>query len=171
MGFDSKQFLKMKFAHRTEDVPVPDLQQFFPEGEEAVWKIRGLTGQELGRVKEAPERHKKMTGILEGLLSSVTKDVVDGVKAVMGSGTADSPDDIVIRMEQLVMGSIEPKCTLDLAVKLCEVSAITFFHLTNKITILTGQGQMPGKPRPSGETTESGQALPSATPEGDSSLK
>lgn len=155
MGFDSKKFLKSKFVHRTEEVPVPDLQAFFPEGEPAVWKVRGLTGQELGRVKEAPERQQKMSGILEGLLSSVTKDVVEGVKAALGAGTAESPADIAIRIEQLVIGSIDPVCTLDLAVKMCEVSAIMFFLLTNKITILTGQGQMPGKFKPSSETQAS----------------
>ena len=171
MSFDSKKFLKSKFVHRIEEVPVPDLQMFFPEGEEAIWKVRGLTGQELGRVKEAPERQQKMSGILEGLMSSVSKDVVDGIKAALGTGTAESPADIAIRIEQLVIASVEPECTVDLAVKMCEVAAVTFFHLTNKITILTGQGQLPGGSKPSGGTVASGPALPSATPEGDSSLK
>ena len=171
MGFEAKQFLKTKFVHRTEDVPVPDLAAYFSDGAKAVWTVRSLTGQELGRVKETPDRLKKMSGILSGLMSSVTKEVKESIETVLGGGTLETPDDIAIRLGQLVTASVEPKCTLDLAVRICEVAPVTFYQLTNRITILTGQGQEPGKQKPSGTTAGSGPALPSAMPGGDSSMK
>lgn len=171
MAFDPKKFLKEKFIFRTEAVPVPDLREWFGEGDEPLWVVRGLTGQELGKVKEAPSRYKKMSGILEGLMSAVSKEVVDSVKSAIGQGAGETPDDVAIRIDQLITASVDPKCTLDLAVRLCEVFPIEFYMLTNKITILTGQGQMPGKPKPSGETTGSGPACSSPTPEGGSSTK
>ncbi len=69
MGFDASRFMKEKFLHRIEDVPVPDLKDFFPEGEEPVWKVRGLTGQEMGRMMEAPSRVKNYAALLERLAS------------------------------------------------------------------------------------------------------
>jgi len=170
MSFDAKKFLKTKFEHRTEEVPVPDLQMFFPEGAKAVWKVRGLTGQELGRAIEAAERNKSIQAIIEGITSTSGKDKVEAVKDMLGLGR-DTPQDIAKRIENLILGSVEPVCTLDLAIRLCEVFPVEFYLLTNKILQLTGQGQMPGKPRPSGGTTASGQASPCATPEEDSSTK
>ena len=64
--FDSKKFLKTKFTPRTADVPVPDLREFFSDGTPAVWKVRGLTGHELGRAAEAAERNKSVLAIIEG---------------------------------------------------------------------------------------------------------
>jgi hypothetical protein len=168
--FNTKKFLKTKFVARTFDVPVPDMKDFFEEGAPAIWKVRGLTGQELGRANEAAGKHKSIVAIIEGVMSTSSKDNADAVKDLLGLGT-DTPADVAKRMEHICMGSVEPKCPLDLAVRICETFPIEFYQITNKIMELTGQGQVPGKPKPSGGTQASGTALPSATPEGDSSTK
>jgi hypothetical protein len=168
--FDSKRFLKTKFAPRTEEVPVPDMRDFFTEGQDPVWKVRGLTGQELGRANEATDRNKTIAAILEGLAGDAAKEKADAVKELIGVG-GTTPADVAKRLEHLVIGSVEPKCTLDLAVRVCEVFPIEFFIITNKIMELTGKGQLPGKQPPSGATGKSGPALPSVTREGDSSMK
>jgi hypothetical protein len=170
MSFDSKKFLKTKFVPRTEDVPVPDLQAFFPEGSKAIWKVRGLTGQELGRAAEASERNRNIVAIIEGLTAEAAADKAEALKDLLGVG-GSTPQDIAKRLEHLTIGSVDPPCTLDLAVRLCEVFPVEFYQLTNKILTLTGQGQSPGKQPPSGVTGKSGPALPSAAPEGDSSTK
>lgn len=170
MSFDSKKFLKTKFTPRTADVPVPEMREFFPEGTDPVWKVRGLTGQELGRAAEAADRNKNMVAILEGLVSDSTKDKAQAIKDLLGIGGVAAPD-IAKRLEHFYIGSVDPPCALDLAVRVCEVYPIEFFQITNKIVELTGRGQMPGKQPPSGATEESGQASPSATPGGASSTK
>lgn len=168
MAFDAKKFLKTKFTPRTEEVPVPDLAAFFPDGAKAVWKVRGLTGQELGRANEATERNKNVAAILEGIASGVAKEQTEAVKELLGVG-GSTPQDIAKRLELLATGSVDPKCPPDLAIRLCETFPVEFFQLTTRISLLTGQGQMPGKQPPSGETQKSGPASPLDTPGGGSS--
>jgi hypothetical protein len=168
--FDAKRFLKTKFTPRTEVVPVPDLRQFFPDGEEAVWKVRGLTGAELGRANEAAARNKNIAAVLEALAGEAAKEKADAVKELLGVG-GTTPEDIAKRIEHLVLGSVEPKCTPDLAVRLSEAFPIEFFQITNRVMNLTGQGMLPGKQPPSGATEKSGPPSRSATSGGDSSLK
>jgi hypothetical protein len=81
------------------------------------------------------------------------------------------PDDVAKRIEHLVLGSVDPVCTPDLAVRLCETYPVEFYQLTTKILELTGKGQEPGKSKRSGKTAMSGPPSPSATQKGASSTK
>lgn len=170
MPFDAKKFQKTKFVHRTEEIPVPDLKAFFPEGEKAVWTVRGLTGQELGRANEAADRNKNIAAILAGLTSGSEKEITAAVKDLIGVG-GNTPDDISKRLEHICIASVDPVCTHDLAVRLCEAFPVEFFQITNAIVRLTGLGQLPGKQPPSGATAVSAPPSPSVTPEGGSSMK
>jgi len=165
MAFDVKKFTKTKWTPRTEDVPVPDMQAFFQEGEPAVWRVRGLTGQELGQSNEAAEKQRNIAAAVSGIASGVEKEIAESIKELLGV-SKNIPADIAKRIEILCMGSVSPACTVDLAVKVCEVFPIEFFQLTNSILKLTGQGQMPGKSLPSGATQTFEQVSPSDTPEG-----
>ena len=166
--FDNKKFMKTRYQHRTEGVPVPDLADYF-EGD-PVWIVRGLTGAELGRAAEAADRSKAVVAIIEALTSDSSKDKADAVKELMGIG-GTTPQDIAKRIEHLVLGSVDPKCTMDMAVKLAETHPIEFYQVTNMIMKLTGMGQLPGKSTPSGETGMSAHPLPSVTSGGASSTK
>ena len=153
MGFDAKKFLQTQFVPREETVPVPDMKDFFPEGEKPEWKVRGLTGAELARSNEAVTRNKDIAAILEGLISQNNQAKIDSVKQLIG--TDDKvPNDIAKRVELFIMGSVEAVDT-EIAIKICTAFPIEFFEITNKITVLTGQGHVPGKPKPSGETQKS----------------
>lgn len=169
-SFDVKAFMKEKFVPRVEEHPVPDLAAFYPDGAKAVWKVRGLTGQELGRAEEAAERNRNMSAIVDGLAAQASKDRTEALKDLLGLG-GNTPADIAKRIEHLVLGSVDPVCTTDLAVRLCEAYPIEFYQITNRILQLTGKGMMPGKQTPSGETEKSGPVSPCVTPEGDSSMK
>jgi hypothetical protein len=151
MSFDAKKFKTGKFTTREGSVKVPGLAAFFPEGEEPVWKVRGLTGPELGKINEAVERHKNIMAIVEGLVSTGAKEKAESVKKLVGLGD-DTPADIVKRLDMLVIASVEPEVDEELAVKFCEKFPVEFFEITNEITKLTGQGYIVGKQEPSGET-------------------
>lgn len=170
MAFDAKKFLRTKWSPRIESVPVPDLQAFFPDGEEAAWRVRGLSGQELGRAAEAAERNRNMAAIIDGLAGGEAREKAQAVRDLLGLGT-DTPQDIAKRLEHLVLGSVDPPCPLELAVTLCEAFPVEFYLLTNRIMELTGRGRLPGKQPPSGETARSGPASPLPTPGGGSSTK
>lgn len=139
MSFDKKAFLKTQFEPRVEAVPVPDLKMFFSEGAEAVWKVRGLTGHELGKINEAKDRNKNLEALLSAMVSSNAAEKADAIKELMGMGDK-TPDDIVRRLEMLVLGSVDPAVDQEFAVRLCTYFPVEFMQLTNAITRLTGQG-------------------------------
>ena len=139
MAFDKKRFLKTSFEPRSEAVPVPELKDYFEEGTEPVWVVRGLTGHELGKVNEAEERNRNLIAIMEALVSSKAQEKAEGIKKLIGLDNT-TPSDIAKRLEMLVMGSVDPVIDLELSVKLCTHFPVEFLQLTNTITKLTGQG-------------------------------
>lgn len=151
--FDTKTFLKEKFESRVVEVDVLDLQPWFGDSK-PVWKVRGLDGDELGRINEAVERNRNIAKVLEGLVSPDQLEKVKSLRELIGIGDK-TPDDIVKRLELLVVGSVDPVCDLDLAVKLKNVFPIEFMQLTNEILKATGKGHVPGKLQGSGETSPS----------------
>lgn len=153
MGFDVQGFLSEKFEPRVIDVEVPDLKIWFGDFP-AVWKVRGLTGDELGRINEAVERNRNVSSLLEGLVAPGHADKVRSVRELFGIGDK-VPDDIVKRMEILITGSVEPICDMDIAIKLKDNYPIEFMQITNKILWATGKGRVPGKLKSSGETPTS----------------
>jgi hypothetical protein len=162
VSFDSKAFMKTKFLFREESVKVPDLKDFFPVGEEPLWKVRGLEGVELGRVREANKRNSRVAAAVSGLLAGNEQETIDGIKQLFGL-TGDVPEDTAIRMDMLCVASIDPKVEMDLAVKLCACFPIEFSLLTDRIMLLTGQGKVPGERRGSGKTKVSEPVSTSAT--------
>jgi hypothetical protein len=144
MGFDVEQFQTASFSFREESIPVPELKDFFGEGEEAVWKIRNLTGIEVFAASEAMERNRRRNEIMEGLMSEDRKEVVAAVKELAGY-TDKAPDEYVRRLEVFRLGSVDPKISKEIAVKIADSFSTTFTHLTNRILVLTGLGKEPGK--------------------------
>lgn len=151
--FDSRAFLHQEFEHRVVDVNLPDLAPWFGESP-PVWQVRGLTGDELARVTEAVEKHRGLEAIIQGLLSTESEEKAASVRKAMSLGN-DTPADIVKRVEMLIMGSVSPKCDLELAVKIKDTFPVEFMNLTNTILRATGKGQVPGKSNGSGETSPS----------------
>lgn len=182
MQFDTQKFLQTKFQAREDSVPVPDMKEFFnynpddpdnpefikdpkskkksgvkiknPKWKPPVWKIRGLTGVEVARANEAMDRNKNISAIIEGLIAHNAREKVQAVKQLIGNDEK-VPNEIAKRIELLIMGSIDPKVDTELAVKICRVFPIEFYEITNKISLLTGQGHLPGKLKPCGETEAS----------------
>jgi hypothetical protein len=151
--FDMKKFMSTKFKERTQDIPLPDLAAWFPPEVPPVFTVRGLTGEELGRVNESAAKNKNVAGLLDALASSNVSEKIDALKESLGL-SQNVPDDIAKRIEQLVLGLVEPKFDLQAAVKFFQVYPVEGYQLTNAIMRLTGQGQLPGESQPSGvETT------------------
>ncbi|MBE0403063.1 hypothetical protein [Halomonas citrativorans] len=149
MQFDATKFASAAFKRREEDVPVKDLAAWFKgtkEGEVPVWRVRGLTGEELARVNEAQARNRNKSAIIEALSSDKQEKMTDAIKELIGTGDS-VPDDLARRIEMLTIGSVAPECTHHVAVKLAEAFPVEFYELTTKITQLTGLGSEPGKPK------------------------
>ena len=157
-GFDVNSFMKADFKPRMAEVPVPALRQFFPPDEEGnvlpVWKVRGLTGAEIAKTNEVASRNEKLTAVIDAFGEISKKDMTDSLKESLGLGS-ETPADLSKRLEQVVLGSVEPVITLETAVKLATVMPIEFYAISNKILELTGKGHTAeGKPKPSGKKQE-----------------
>jgi len=149
--FDESRFKNARWEPSVESVPVDDLKDFFDPEETPVWTVRALTGTELARVREAVENNLKLKFQVERLFSKRSKEVMEAAdKILMGP---DVPSDIARRIEMLILGSVSPKCDLELAKRLSEHKGVLFTMLTNKILALSGIGSVPGGSKPSGETT------------------
>lgn len=142
MPFDITKFDQTQFNERTKDIDVPELKSFFPEGEPAVWKVRGLTGEEIARTREAVERNRVARAeIISAQERGASEAVAMAMKTLLGVASLESvPDDHVRHLNTVVMGSLSPKVKLEHAVKLATTFPIVFTQLHNEIYILTGLG-------------------------------
>lgn len=148
MAFKAKDFDKAKFSPRTTEVPVPGLNEWF-DGP-AVWKVRGLSGNELGRCNELAEKNRKnIADIVKALVANNGGETADAIQGLV-SLSDDVPQDVARRIEYLIAGSVDPDCHLDRAVLLNQAFPIEFRIISEEIFKLTGQGHVPGKPIPSG---------------------
>ncbi|EFK11193.1 conserved hypothetical protein [delta proteobacterium NaphS2] len=139
--FDTKSFLATQFLPREENVPVPDLTGFFDENEKSVFRVRGLTGQEVGVVNETEARNRKsLADAVEKLLVSLSVKDVESLSKKLNDPDRVT-DDIARRLETLVLGSVSPEVNMELSIKICRVSPSAFALLTNAIRRLTGLGQ------------------------------
>jgi len=151
---DLQKFLQATFQAREAVVELPpDLHAFF--GTE--WRVRGLNAAELARSQEAGKRGESLKALVSAMAGS--GDKAEAIRASMGLSDEEVPADISRRIEMLAAGSVEPKLgpeNRDIAVKLSETHATTFYELTNKVLELTGSGSEVGKPRRSTKTKASG---------------
>jgi hypothetical protein len=154
MGLDVKEFLHQRFEARITEVAVPQLKQWFTNGDKPVWKVRSITADEIGRADEAVANEAITGKMLEALTSMNSSEVTKQVKELMGK-SEDTPKTIAKRVYHLIYGSVDPKCDFELADKLRKNFPVIFYELTNAILTLTGQGFEPGKSKPSGKTKRS----------------
>lgn len=145
MAFKSKEFVAQRLIPREETVNLPDMATFF-DGD-PVWLVRGLTGQELGKANVAAEKNREIRAILEGLSSKNSKRIADAVHNLVDP---DIPADVAKRISMLQIGSVDPVCTEEMAVKICREFPVEFFTLTTKILELTGKGHTSGESKPFG---------------------
>jgi len=150
MSFNADTFLAAQFTARTERVLVPQLAEFFAPGAEPEFVVRGLSVNELQRAMEAGTRQNGLDAVVKAIASQ--KDQVTQIRRALGL-SADTPGEIAKRIEMLVQGCISPVLTHAVAVKMGEVCPIEFYDLTNKITLMTGQGGSRVKPQPSSPET------------------
>jgi hypothetical protein len=145
--FDVAKFNATNFQDRIKSVSVPRLKAFFApdkngKSPEIVWKVRGLTGLESARAKQAVDDSKNIETIIEAIGTKIKRDKIDAIKELAGVGEDNVPEDLVRRYSFLVQGSIEPECDQSMALKLAQNFPEEFYLITNTILQLTGQGRL-----------------------------
>jgi uncharacterized protein YidB (DUF937 family) len=154
---DLHKFLGASFSPREATVEVPELSDFFADGEKAEWTVRSLTAAEMGRAELAAEKGvENIKALVEAMAGKGEK--AEALRKAMGISQAETPADVSRRIEMLTAGSVSPELGMesrDVAVRLAEVHPTVFYKLTNKILSLTGQGAELGKRNPSGKIRKS----------------
>jgi hypothetical protein len=150
LSFNLDKFQRASYTARTEKVEVKALAEFFGEGEEPVFLVRGLAAAELQRALDASSRQSSIEAVVKAISS--TKDQTEMIRKAIGMG-GDTPPEIAKRVEMFVTGCVEPKVTHADVAKIAENFAIEFFEITNKIVSLTGQGSVSSKSQPSSQTS------------------
>ncbi len=151
--FEQKDFMRTTFTTREQDVPVKGMAAFFGDAK-PVWRVRGMTSIEYALVDEAAEKNKNLIAIIDAVSSSTAEDKAEAMREMLGL-SGDVPEELVKRHEMLVLCSVKPKITLEVAVKLGDAYPIEMRILTGTIMRLTGLGKQPGKLPGSGETPTS----------------
>lgn len=155
---DLQKFTDASLAPREAEIDVPELADFFGKGEKPIWRVRGLTGAELGRCNEMAEKGADNVRALVRALAG-DGDKAASIRQTVGLDDESVPPDVSRRIEMLAIASVSPaigRDHRDTAVKLSEAYPTVFYSLTNRILNLTGQGAELGKPKRSGKTQTSG---------------
>lgn len=153
MAFNVSGFVQAPWQHRTQEVPVPELKDWFDDGEPAVFVVRSLTANEIARANSASQAHRREAALAEALTAGSKGAIVSAVKEALGRGQDLDPD-IPRRMELVCAGLVAPACDLEMARLLNEHHGVILFNLSNIILGLTGQGSdVEKKPPPFTETS------------------
>jgi len=145
MAFDLERFMRDAgtLSAPTAKIPVPDLAHWFEEGEEPIWEVKGLTGEEWARANDITGRLDMYRAVIEALASEVRASQTDALKTMMG--VSDVPQDLAKRFDHLVFGSVHPKVSREGAVLIFKLYPYVGYLITNKILELSGQGPDLGK--------------------------
>lgn len=154
MAFDVGRYMAENFKPRETKVPVPELKNWFEKGDEPVWTVRGLTGIEIAKANEVAAKRSLSTAILEGLLTMKGSEVKEAITKLVGRGD-EIPEKVAMQIEHLVIGSVDPPCDEDLALRVNKTYPTVFLSLCQNILLLSGQGMSPGKSKPFGATKKS----------------
>lgn len=139
MSFNLKAFEKTKYAPREGEVKLPSLSHYFGEGEEPVFKVRGLDSVEIHRARDQASRGKLMSEVVAKLAGGTEREKAEAVLEALGV-TADDPQSLVIKYANVEAGVVEPKLERYHVVKLAKAHPIEFGMLERKIMELTGLG-------------------------------
>ena len=138
MAFDARAFSKAQFEPRTGEVAIPELRDWFG-GDEPIFRVRGLTGIELAQALDSVQTSQSRAELAEALLDGTDGAKVEAVKEAFGLGKG-VPDELIRYHELVIRGSVEPKLTREVSVKLAERFPVDQKQLALKILALTGQG-------------------------------
>lgn len=146
MPFDIDRFTRDApyITPSTRDVRVEELKHWFPEGEEPIWKIRGLTAVEIWQSSDVEGRSKMMIDIAKAMVASAGSDRVEALLEIIGN-PANAPIDLARRFDWLMYGSVSPKISREQSVLLFATFPTLAADLSVQINQLTNAGPDLGK--------------------------
>ena len=178
---DIDGFASTKWETRTDFVHVPPMAPYFkselqaeldkfeaehgrePDDDEAEvigrrtvgFRVRGLSGPEMGVARQKAAKRKNIPEIIEELFSETPKSIRSAVAAVYATDAELSTEDaenLYIAARAIVWPDVPDDERLRVASTLHRNFSEYFRKLAYVVRLLTGQGAEPGKPAPSSES-------------------
>ena len=148
--FDLAAFGQVQFDSRVQDVPVPELAEWFRvDGEEVkpeqcTIQVRNLTAGELSALPSDADSRSEIVELVSVLLLDSSKggkeSAANELREVLGLSPGGLPLGTRRMVEMIITGSVEPKLNIQTALKLQSSFQAVFFRLANAIGELTKQG-------------------------------
>lgn len=139
-----------QFSPRQETVNIPQLASYF-ENANPTWTVRGLQSHEMAQIRVSRFKRRNQLAAVQAISSFTTSD---NLRREMFEGlihlTAEVEAEMAGRLEMLVIASVNPTITMEIAVKLSKVFPTVFWSLTDTISGLTDKGGVVGELMPSG---------------------
>lgn len=148
MGFDVDRFRKSTLKLRTAEVKLPEMQDWFAEGEEAAFIVRGLDGEEFYHVRQAAAKRADIQAIVSRLTAGDGSAIASAIDEFYGS----VPEEFARRVEILIYGCVEPELDRQTAMKLYRHFPVSAHSLADAILRCSGEGSVPGESKGSGVT-------------------
>ena len=142
MSFDFNAFENAPVNFPTKKIPVPQLKNFFPEGEEPEWEIKSLTGIEIAISNQAPIDYRRKKAMIEALTDDNASSIAmkKAFQELLGKCPEDTMPEEYLRWLKIVeFGSI-PHCPESICVKLAHAKGAVFRLLANDISVMSGLG-------------------------------
>lgn len=135
------KFEQASILQRTREIDVPQLQDFFDEGKDPIWRIRALSSEDIAMVNDAQERNASIGTLVTAIVGSSGADKAEAIKSAMGIGD-ETPQDVVRRIEIMLRGSIDldPESHRDIVIKIAMYYPTVFMTISNEILSLSGEG-------------------------------
>jgi hypothetical protein len=148
VGFDLTAFSRASLDPRRVTVKTPDLKDWFSEGAEPAFEVRGLTGEEFYTVRQATAKRQDLQAIASRLLSGDGQAIADAIEEFYGS----VPEEYARRVEILIHGCLEPTLDRAAAMKLFKYFPSAAHTIADAILRATGEGSVAGESSGRGET-------------------
>ena len=141
MQFDPEK-LNQELEQRAAEVVVNELKELYdsPPKEDLIFKVRGLSGNDMTLVSNARDTGKFVEMLSDALGAGNGKEGSRAIRGLLGLFDDDLHPQLKYRVEIVVRGSVEPKIDHALAAKLARDFYVVLFRISDKILELTGQG-------------------------------
>ena len=144
MPFNIETFDAASVQFATKKIAVPELKDFFDEGEEPVWEIKSLTGLEIAIAEQHAANFGRFKAAMESIGGTSVKEIKKGFDELLGKDAGATPEQYLKWLKYLEFGSV-PRCPEHICVKLAHAKAGTFRRLAYEISVLSAMGADLGK--------------------------
>lgn len=143
MAIDLELYRRTRLEPRTAELRFPEMALLCAPGNEPVFVVRALTGEEIARANEASDRLARTRAAIEAMIAGGTVRREAFADLLLGGDA--TPEDLAKRIEHALVGVVDPALDRETVLRLFADFPVCLFALTNKILELTGLGADVGK--------------------------